>query len=164
MKQILFSLLAGLSLSSQLRYDAPKDWKSVETSSSMRLAQWTYGAKSEVVIFYFGSGQGGTVEANLDRWYGQFEQPDGGSTRERAKVTKSKAGELSITKVEVEGTYRAPVRPGAAEQHHEPSYRMIAAVVEGPSGPWFVRFLGPAKEVEAGSSSFDAFLRSVRIE
>ncbi len=79
-------LFVSLVLSLRLAYDVPKDWKTVETSSSMRLAQWSYGAKSEVVIFYFGSGQGGSVEANLDRWYGQFQQPDGGSTRERAKV------------------------------------------------------------------------------
>ncbi len=157
-------LFVSLVLSLRLAYDVPKDWKTVETSSSMRLAQWSYGAKSEVVIFYFGTGQGGSVEANLDRWYGQFQQADGGSTRERAKVTKSKAGDLAITKVDVEGTYKAPVRPGAAEQHNEPGYRMIAAVVEGGSGPWFIRFLGPAKEVESGSGSFDAFLRSLRLE
>ena len=160
----LFSLATALSLASRLAYDVPKDWKAVEASSSMRLAQWSYGAKSEVVVFYFGSGQGGSVEANLDRWYGQFEQPDGGSTRERAKVAKSKAGDLAITRVDVGGTYRAPVRPGAAEQHNEPGYRMLAAVVEGPSGPWFVRFLGPAKEVESGSASFDSFLLSLRVE
>jgi hypothetical protein len=164
MTAIPFSLLIGLALSSRLAYVVPKDWKEVETSSSMRLAQWSYGAKSEVVVFYFGSGQGGTVEANLDRWYGQFQQPDGGSTKERAKVTKSKAGDLAITKVDVEGTYQAPVRPGAAERQHEPGYRMIAAVIEGPSGPWFVRFLGPTKGVAAGLGSFDAFLRSLRLE
>lgn len=157
MKAIVFILLA-------LAYDAPKDWKPVASSSSMRLAQWSYGIKSEIVIFYFGAGQGGSIEANLDRWYGQFQQPDGGSTRERAKVTKSKAGDLAITKVDVEGTYTASVRPGAAERHNEPGYRMIAAVVEGPSGPWFIRFLGPAKEVSAGESSFDAFLAGLRIE
>ena len=160
----LFSMVVALSLSSRLAYDVPEGWKAVEASSSMRLAQWSYGAKSEVIVFHFGSGQGGSVEANLDRWYGQFEQPDGGSTRERAKVTKSKAGDLAITKIDIGGTYRAPVRPGAAEQHHEPGYRMLVAVVEGPSGPWFVRFLGPAKEIESGSGSFDAFLRSLRVK
>src|SRR5574341_2055418 len=79
---------------SRLAYDPPKDWKPVEATSSMRLAQWSYGSKSEIVVFYFGEGQGGSVEANLDRWYGQFEQPDGSSTRERAKVSKSKSGAL----------------------------------------------------------------------
>jgi len=154
----------GLVVVLVLAYDVPKDWRAVATSSSMRLAQWSYGAKSEIVVFYFGEGQGGSIEANLDRWYGQFQQPDGGSTRERAKVTKSKAGELAITRVAVDGTYAAPVRPGAPERHNEPGYRMIAAVVEGPSGPWFVRFLGPAKEVSAGETSFDAFLLGMRLE
>ena len=147
-----------------LAYDVPKDWRVVESSSAMRLAQWSYGAKSEIVVFYFGEGQGGSIEANVERWYGQFQQPNGGSTRERAKVTKSKADELSITRVDVEGTYAAPIRPGAAERHNEPDYRMIAAVVEGPSGPWFIRFLGPAKEVSAGETSFDAFLSGLRLQ
>jgi hypothetical protein len=147
-----------------LAYDVPKDWKTVEATSSMRLAQWSYGARSEIVVFYFGEGQGGSVEANLDRWYGQFEQPDGSSTRERAKVTKSKVGVLTVTRADVQGTYGAPVRPGAAERHNEPDYRMIAAIVEGPSGPWFIRFLGPAKEVSVGETSFDAFLSGLRLE
>jgi hypothetical protein len=41
---------------------------------------------------------------------------------------------------------------------------MIAAVVEGPSGPWFIRFLGPAREISAGEASFDAFLGGLRLE
>lgn len=158
------AVLLGLAASSRLAYDVPKDWSAVQTTSSMRLVQWSYGQKSEVVVFYFGEGQGGSVEANLDRWYGQFEQPDGGSTRERAKVTKSRSGALTVTRADVQGTYAAPVRPGAAERHNEPDYRMIAAVVEGPSGPWFIRFLGPAKEVAAGETSFDAFLSGLRLE
>src|SRR3990172_10003526 len=103
----------------RLAYDVPKDWRVVESSSAMRLAQWSYGAKSEIVVFYFGEGQGGSIEVNVERWYGQFQQPDGGSTRERAKVTNSKAGELSITPVDLEGTYAAPIRPGAGERHKE---------------------------------------------
>jgi hypothetical protein len=164
MNTLTLVLLLGLAAPSRLAFDVPADWKVVETNSQMRLAQWGYGAKSEIVVFYFGQGQGGSVEANLDRWYGQFQQPDGGSTRERAKVTKSTAGELAITRVEVDGTYTAPLRPGASERHHEPGYRMIAAVVEGPSGPWFLRFLGPAKEISAGQASFDAFLSGLRLE
>jgi hypothetical protein len=157
-------LLLALLASSRLAYDAPKEWKVVEPTSSMRLAQWSTGAGSEIVIFYFGEGQGGSVEANLDRWYGQFQQPDGTPTRERAKVTRSRAGELAITKADVEGTYVAPVRPGASDRHHQPGYRMIAAVVEGPSGPWFLRFLGPANEVAEGASLFDGFLSGLRLE
>lgn len=164
MKVLAWLLLLSFTASSRLAYDVPKEWKAVQSGSSMRLAQWSYGAGSEVVVFYFGEGQGGGVEANLDRWYGQFEQPDGTSTRQRAKVTKSKVGELAVTRTDVSGTYIAPVRPGASERHQKPEYRMIAAVVEGPSGPWFIRFLGPAKEVSQGEASFDAFLSGLRLE
>ncbi|HEY7819076.1 MAG TPA: hypothetical protein VIG29_12705 [Vicinamibacteria bacterium] len=163
MSSLLLVAVLGLAAPSRLVYEAPKEWKAVASTSSMRLAQWSYGGKSEIVLFYFGEGQGGGVEANLDRWYSQFEQPGGGSTRDRAKVTKSKAGELAITRVTVEGTYTAPVRPGATERRNEPGYRMIAAVVEGPSGPWFIRFLGPAQEVSAGEASFDAFLAKLQL-
>jgi hypothetical protein len=163
MKSLLFVAALGLGAPSRLVYQAPRDWKAVSSTSSMRLAQWSYGATSEIVLFYFGEGQGGGAEANLERWYSQFEQPDGSSTRDRAKVTKSRSGELAITRVTVSGTYAAPVRPGAAERRKEPGYRMIAVVVEGPSGPWFIRFLGPAAEVSAGEASFDAFLATLQL-
>ncbi|MGH9333320.1 MAG: hypothetical protein ACRD21_06170 [Vicinamibacteria bacterium] len=161
---LLALFLLALTAPSRLSYDVPKEWKTAPSSSPMRLAQWSYGAESEIVVFYFGEGQGGSVEANLDRWYGQFLQPDGSSTRERAKVTKSTVGELALTRADVSGTYVAPVRPGASERHQKTDYRMIAAVVEGPSGPWFIRFLGPAGEVSNGEDSFDAFLSGLRLE
>lgn len=162
----VIALVASLAFSTapRLAYDVPGDWTPETASSSMRLAQWKYDENSEIVIFYFGAGQGGGVEANLERWYGQFVQPDGGSTKDRARVTKSEHGDLHVTRVDIEGTYAAPVRPGATERHNEPDYRMIAAVVEGPSGPWFVRFLGPKEEVSRGEASFDRFLSTLRLE
>ena len=47
----------------------------------------------------------GGVQANIDRWYGQFTQPDGGSTRERAKVTHSKIAGQDVHIVALSGTY-----------------------------------------------------------
>jgi hypothetical protein len=159
---IAVPLALSVLASSALVYEAPDAWRSLPPASSMRLAEWTYGDRSEIVIFYFGPGQGGGVEANLERWFSQFEQPDGTSSREKAEVTKSRSGGLDVTRVEVSGTYVAPRRPGAAERHNEPDYAMIAAVVEGGSGPWFIRFLGPASEVSRGEASFDAFLSTLR--
>ncbi|HSF14537.1 MAG TPA: hypothetical protein VLK65_03185 [Vicinamibacteria bacterium] len=160
---MLSSIILSFLVSSPLVYDAPKEWTPSPSTSSMRLAQWKMGTSSEVVIFYFGPGQGGGVEANLERWYGQFVQPDGSATREHAQVRKMKVGNLDVTRADVSGTYVAPVRPGASDRHDEKDYRMIAAVVEGPSGPWFIRLLGPQAEVSAAEASFDAFLTSLRI-
>jgi hypothetical protein len=161
---MLTLLLGILGTAASLTYDAPKEWTSASAGSSMRLAQWRVGEQSEVVIFYFGPGQGGSTEANVERWIGQFEQPDGSSTKDRAKKSETKAGDLKVTRVDITGTYVAPVRPGATELRNEPDTRMISAVVEGPGGPWFIRFLGPRKEVSDGEALFDGFLSSLRLE
>ena len=151
-----------------LGFEAPEGWKSVGSSSSMRLAQWELPGGSdgsaEAVIFYFGAGGGGGVEANLERWFGQFEQPDGSSTRDRANVTEREVNGLSLTIADMRGTYVAPVRPGARQRNNRPSHRMIAAVVEGEGGPWFVRVLGPEATVETWEPSVQSFLSSFMLE
>lgn len=158
-------LLSGiLAAAASLAYDAPKDWTRATASSPMRLVEWRVGVHSEVVIFYFGPGQGGSAEANVERWIGQFEQPDGAPTRDRAKTSVTRIGDLKLTRVDVTGTYVAPVRPGAAERRNEPDTRMIAAVVEGPGGPWFIRFLGPREDVTKEETAFDGFLATLHLE
>jgi hypothetical protein len=135
----------------------------------MRLAQWILPGEgeaepAELVIFFFGPGGGGGVDANLERWMSQFAQPDGSPTRDRADVHKLDVHGLALTVLDVQGTYVAAVRPGASERRDEPDYRLIAAVVEGEGGPWFIRLLGPAASVEQHRASFDAFLKSLRLE
>lgn len=159
--------LIVLALASSLGYDAPDGWQPQPTSSSMRLAQWQLPGEegpAEAVVFYFGEGGGGGVEANLERWFGQFEQPDGSSTRDRATVTERTANGLELTIADVSGTFVAPVRPGASQRNNRPDHRMIAAVVEGGSGPWYIRVLGPEATVERWEESVDAFFSSLRLE
>ena len=118
---------------------------------------------AEAVIFYFGEGQGGGVEANLERWFGQFEQPDGSSTRERATVETRELPDLALTVADVSGTYVASVRPGARERQNRPGYRMIAAIAEGEGGPWYIRVLGPEATVAGWEEDVDGFLASLRV-
>jgi hypothetical protein len=158
------ALSSSLALALTLTFDAPTDWTPVPAASSMRLAEWRVASRSEVVVFYFGPGQGGSVDANVDRWIGQFQQPDGVPTRERARTSEKKVGALKVTLVDVTGTYVAPTRPGGAELRNEPDTRMIAAVVEGSGGPWFIRFLGPREEVGAKEPGFDDFLSTLRVQ
>ena len=94
------SLIAAVLIASGLGFDAPAEWVSKPSSSSMRVAVWELtgdDAPAEVVIFYFGEGSGGGVEANLARWFGQFEQPDGSSTRDRATITERTVNGLELT-------------------------------------------------------------------
>ncbi len=158
---LMASILGGLG------YDAPADWTSKPSPSSMRVAQWELlgdDVPAEVVIFYFGEGGGGGVDANLDRWFGQFEQPDGSTTREKATITERSVNGLELTIVDMRGTFVAPVRPGAPQRNNRPGHRMIAAVVEGGTGPWYIRVLGPVATVTKWEASVEAFLSSLRLE
>src|SRR5262245_10812734 len=56
----------------------PESWKVRPTTSGMRVAEWTIpgpDGDAELVVYHFGAGGAGSVEANLDRWVGQFEEP-----------------------------------------------------------------------------------------
>ena len=142
---------------------------SKQSSSSMRVAVWELtgdDAPAEVVIFYFGEGSGGGVEANLARWFGQFEQPDRSSTRDRATITERTVNGLKLTVADMHGTFVAPVRPGAPRRNNNnrPGYRMIATIAEGGTGPWYIRVLGPEATMAKWEASIEDFLSSLRLE
>ncbi|MCE9630345.1 MAG: hypothetical protein K8S94_06470 [Planctomycetia bacterium] len=101
-------------------------------------------------------GAGGTVEANVERWYGQFSQPDGGSTKDKATTKKLKIAGREVTLVDVSGTFKdSPGGPFAGGKTIErPAYRMLAAIIEGPGGNYFLKFYGPAATVEKHAAGF----------
>jgi hypothetical protein len=102
-------------------------------------------------------GAGGTVQANIDRWYGQFTQPDGSETKTKATTKKLELAGCKVTLVDIPGTYKdSPGGPFAGGRIVErPDYRMLAAIVETPDrGNHFLKFYGPAKTVAAHADGF----------
>jgi hypothetical protein len=150
-----------------LSFDAPAGWKPVATSSSMRVAQFALPraagdpADAELVVYYFG-GSGGTVEANIERWLGQMQQPDGKPSSAVAKRESRTIDTMKVTLVDVSGTYIAEMTPGAAERHNSANFRLRAAVIETPNGPYFIKLTGPAKTIAASEKAFAAFLASLK--
>jgi hypothetical protein len=116
----------------------------------------------ECAVYYFGPGQGGSVEANVDRWAGQFEQPDGGPSRRVTQIRKQKINSLAVTTIDLSGTYTGSGGPMARAKVSKPGYRLLGAIVEGLQGPLFFKFTGPAKTVAAGQASFEAMLKTLR--
>jgi hypothetical protein len=149
-----------------LTFTAPQGWQARTAASAMRVAEFVLpgpaGASqdAELVIYYFG-GSGGSVDANIERWLGQMQQPDGRPTGAVATRDTRTANGLKISTLDVTGTYVAEVRPGATERHNSPGFRMRTAVVETPRGPYYLKLVGPAKTVATWSASFDEFLRTV---
>jgi len=165
----LATAATAVTATAALKFDPPAGWVSRTPSSSMRVAEYTLprvGSDAEdadVTVYFFGSTQGGTVQANIDRWMTQMVQPDGRASKDVAKTTsfKTKSG-LAVTLLDVSGTYVAEVRPGSAERFNKPGFRLKAAVVETPGGPYFVRLTGPAATAAKWDAAFLAFLQSAR--
>jgi len=80
------AVVAVSAQTATLHFTAPKDWIVKPSSSAMRVAQYALPRAAgdtedgELIVYFFG-GQGGSVQANLDRWVGQMEQPDGRSSK-----------------------------------------------------------------------------------
>jgi hypothetical protein len=145
-----------------LRWSAPPDWAN-QGSRPMRAATYTVpGAAAsdaaECGVYFFGAGKGGTVEANIERWRGQFLDKDG--KPHDAQVSKRQVHGLAVTLIDTSGTYTGMGGPMAKEPTSNPGYRLLGAIVEGPGGSVFIKFTGPEKTVAANQQKFDQLINS----
>jgi hypothetical protein len=134
----------------------PDTWESVTPSSSMRQGQWKIPPlksgqdAGEMTAFYFGPGQGGDVQSNIDRWLRSLTQPDGSPIQ--GKTTTRKVNGLAITQVEGFGTFASgmPGQPATPKA----GYGLLGAIVEGPQGRVFFKLTGPAPLIESQRAAF----------
>lgn len=172
MRSLVLALaFAAIVSPAALKYTAPSGWVSKTPSSSMRLAEWTLpkaASDSEdalVTVYFFGANMGGNAQANIDRWIGQFTQPDGKPSKDAAKTTTGTTGSgLKMTSVDVTGTYVAEVTPGSTERFNKPGWRQIAVLIETPGGPHFVKAVGPAATLAKWEASVTTFVKSIAFE
>ena len=145
---------------------APEGWKRVQPKSS--IVETEFASPSEGEGLQPGRmtvmGAGGSVQANVDRWYGQFAQPDGSDTKSKATAKKIKLAGCDVTIVDISGTYKdAPAGPFAGGKAVDrPDYRMLAAIVETPDrGNYFLKFYGPGKTVAKHADGFRAMVEGL---
>ena len=167
---VIVSLAAALASAADsgagMRWTPPASWKA-EAQRPMRLATYTAPLASgdsgaaECGVYYFGQGQGGSVDANLDRWIGQFTQPDGKPSKSAAKIDKRSLHGLKLTSVDVSGSYTGMGGPAMQPGKPQPGYRLLGAIVEGPQGSVFFKFTGSAKTVALNRAAFEKMLDSL---
>jgi hypothetical protein len=116
---------------------------------------------AEIVVYYF-QGGGGGVQANVDRWVGQFSKPDGSPANDVARIIKKTIHGIPVTTVDVGGTYSGAMGPMGGSSEPKTNYRMLAAVAEAGNGPWFFKLTGPAKTVAKWEPSFESFIDSIQ--
>ena len=153
-----------------LTFTAPPAWHTRPAASSMRVAEFviprTAGdtEDAELIVYYFGAQGGGGVQANIERWIGQMQQPAGAPATDDGKTESRTINGLKVSSVDVSGTYVAEVRPGASEHFNKPDFRLLAAVVETARGPYYIKLTGPSRTVAAAVPAYEAFLGSLRFQ
>jgi hypothetical protein len=144
-----------------LQWIAPAGWKNLG-AQPMRAATYSVApaasdaAGAECGVYFFGAGQGGSVEANIERWKGQF--TDAGKPAP-AKIGTRKINGLTVTTIDTSGEYSGmggPTAPGTPVA----GYRLLGAIVEGPGGNIFLKFTGPSKTIAANQQKFEQLLAS----
>ncbi len=140
-----------------LRWTAPAGWTAVKPASQMRLAEYLVpaekGEPATLTVFYFGPSGGGGVDANVDRWTGQF-----GADGEKATRGQLTSGGMTVHTVDASGTYNAGMAAG--NQPPKPNQRMLGAIVESPAGLFFFKMVGPKPVVDAQEAEWKSFVNS----
>jgi hypothetical protein len=126
----------------------------------MRAAQFGVPGKDgkpagECVFFYFGPGQGGGVQANVQRWLGQFSE----KPKPKQKIEEAKIGDIPIAYVFCEGTFMSGPPFGGAKVA-KLNYAMTAAVLGTKPGYIFVKMTGPKEAVDGARVAFKKMIES----
>ena len=148
----------------EYRATIPAGWVTAPSTSSMRLAQYTIPGRdgslaAEVVVYFFGKGQGGNVGANLERWKRQFSTPDDAPVYE--KITRDTTGAFPVTVAEYRGTYARGIGAGDAA-NAKPGQSLIAAIAETPRGTLFFQLFGATENASPQRDALVRFVKSLK--
>ncbi|TLD70353.1 hypothetical protein FEM03_11500 [Phragmitibacter flavus] len=126
-------------------------WQEAENTGMMTKAIIEHPIKDAVALkamfYHFGSGQGGAVEANINRWIGQFE-----GTPEVKRDEQTIDG-VQVVILTATGTY-LDGPPMGGNKTPRPDYQMLASILVGKDAPVFIKLTGPKASTE---SIHDAF-------
>ena len=150
----------------ELRYKVPEGWTVEKPTSEMRFAQYKLpkaaGDREDalLIVYYFGKGQGGTPEANIERWINQVKQPDGSASNDKAKIAKQNVNGLPVTTLDLLGNYSGGMSADSAPQDSKSIYRLRGAIIETPKGSYFAKLTGPEKTVAHWDRAFNDYIHS----
>lgn len=163
----LFAFLLALPLladsAAGVKWTTPAGWKD-EGSRPMRAATYDIAPAPgdkiapECAVYFFGPGQGGSVEANIDRWKKQILAPNGQPAG--AKIQKRTVHGLAVTTIESSGSYIGMGGPMAKNPAPQSGFRLLGAIVEAPGGNLFIKFTGEARTIAENQKKFEQMLDS----
>ncbi len=145
----------------KVKLSAPEGWEKKQPKSNITRYEFhAPAAKGEEGVGRLTAFDsiGGSIEDNLKRWYGQFKQPDGGSTKDRAKIEKKSIGGIAVHLVEIAGTFSDQSAGGGD------NYRLLGAILETKEGNLYLKFTGPQKTVTEHEKAFRAMVADLKAD
>lgn len=145
--------------SGAIKWTTPARWKAgpprqMRTATYLIPAATGDSEEAECAVF---TNIGGGVQANIDRWVGQFEKTDRSPIQKQVTINN-----LLVTTVDVSGTFKGGGPTMGQSSASKASYRLLGAIAEGPEGEVFFKLTGPAKTVAAAQAEFQAMLKSLK--
>lgn len=143
-----------------LQFDKPPRWGWITPTMNFRTLQYTVAGQNgepaaDLIFSVFGSGDGGPVDANIDRWAGQFRGLEGIPPREERSTIEVDG--MTVKRIELEGSYAGM---GAAAPRS--GWAQLGVIIQAPGRNIYIRLLGPSPTVLANKDAFDALVRSAR--
>lgn len=162
---LLLALLSGVRADAPAKFPVggyeftrPADWKWVEPTSTMRKAQLQIpgkdgGKPADITFFFFGESNGGGVDANVQRWFGQLT-----GNPEANKAEPMEFNGVKVTMVTAAGTLKASPMAGIPDEL--PDAALVGAIVEHAEGAVFIKMTGPAELVKSSREKFTAMVKA----
>jgi hypothetical protein len=95
------------------------------------------------------------VEANVNRWLGQFAEP---RDQINAKIDHTTVGKTKVTYVQAEGTYKSGMPGGPTTPN--PGFALIGAILESDGGNVYIRLTGPKEFAKSLVADFKKMVES----
>lgn len=151
----------------ELKYTLPDTWTHRPTRMMTKAVLGLPKADddpedAELTISHYPGMKDVPLQAQVDRWAGQFKQKDAGASGGAVKQTQVEGATYPTTLVDIAGTYQAgSMMTGQASPPKE-NYRLMVAIIETPQGPWFFKLVGPAKTIATHETEFVRVVREAK--
>ena len=138
-----------------IRFDVPTAWDEQPESDFYEAKYMIASDEGEMMLTL--TTMGGGIEANLERWVGQFQLDSGDRPR---RDTLSVDGEKSQW-LDVRGTFRSQVgdRPGPHQD-----WRLLGVAIPMSRRPFLLKLVGPRAAVSSFEAEFRSFVRSGQLD
>ena len=150
---------------SKLSCETPATWRVVKPANRLLEHELAVDPPKEVEAAHARMTvmqAGGSIEANTARWIGQFKDTEAGANRSAAQVEKQEINGMSVTTVEITGTYMEAMRGPFGPKTPRENYRLVGAIVEtGVAGNYFFKLVGPDVTVTPARDAFYEMLKSL---